>query len=78
MIKVPEKCLCCGALVSGGSDYPGKEFTLRVDNRFGPEPRSGRVFYACGASMSVKGLGSGAYSILFKNCCCDECRSKDC
>jgi hypothetical protein len=58
MIKVPKKCLCCGAGYAGGCQRPGKEF-----------PSIGlRVFYKCGASMSIKESHDYGYLILFKNC----------
>jgi hypothetical protein len=58
MIKVPEKCLCCGAGYAGGCQLPGEEF-----------PLTGlRVFYKCGASMSIKEAHDYGYLILFKNC----------
>lgn len=58
MIKVPAKCLCCGAEYQGGHQLPEK-----------PMKEGLRVFYQCGASMSVKVLFEGVYQILFKNCC---------
>ena len=59
MIKVPKNCLICGAEWIGGCAKPETPF-----------PETGlRVFYKCGASMSIKeDLGDGAYLILFKNC----------
>ncbi len=57
MIKVPSKCLICGSDYMGGHQLPRKEMKEGL-----------RVFYDCGASMSVKTLGEGVYQILFKNC----------
>jgi len=56
-IMMPEKCLVCGESWSGGHTYPPQNMTEGL-----------RVFYSCGASMSVKILNHGVYSILFKNC----------
>ncbi len=58
MIKVPENCLACGAPWSGGHEVPGQMMREGL-----------RVFYECGASMSVKnGSVEGVRNILFKNC----------
>lgn len=56
---VPEACLFCGAAYKGGCEVPGKPF-----------PKVGvRVFYECGASISVWcDLGDGAVHLLTKNC----------
>lgn len=56
-ILVPAKCLRCGAKWTGGHEVPGKPMKFGL-----------RVFYDCGASMSVKRLRWGCCSILFKNC----------
>lgn len=61
MIKVPKKCLVCGSKYMGGAEWPNK-----------PMRPSLRVFYDCGASMSLKVLAEGCYQILFKNCTNDE------
>ena len=59
-IIVPDKCLSCGSDWMGGCQLPGKPFPFGV-----------RVFYNCGASMSVKKLSEDAFQILFKNCCAE-------
>lgn len=56
-IKVPKKCLICGAKWEGGHEVPNKSMKEGL-----------RVFYICGGSMSVKILNKGVYQILFKNC----------
>lgn len=61
MIKVPDKCLICGADWSGGHRVPGKNMKEGL-----------RVFYDCGASMSVEVLSPGIYYVLVKNCVWDE------
>lgn len=65
-IKAPAKCLVCGAKWAGGSCRPGERMK-----------ESYRVFYGCGASMSVKSPlkeydAISPYHILFKNCCSEE------
>jgi hypothetical protein len=57
MIKVPDKCLICKSKWIGGHQKPGKAMTLNL-----------RVFYECGASMSIMEVYDGCYLILFKNC----------
>jgi hypothetical protein len=57
MIKVPENCLVCGSKYQGGTNSTGEGMT-----------EGKRVFYVCGASMSVKKLEHNVYNILFKNC----------
>ena len=60
---VPEKCPCCGAKWSGGCQVPRK-----------PMPDNARVFYNCGASLSIKRrLERYAITLLFKSCNCLEC-----
>ncbi|MEA1883757.1 MAG: hypothetical protein U9N62_04450 [Thermotogota bacterium] len=61
IIKVPEKCLVCGAGYLGGHELPTK-----------PMKEGLRVFYTCGASMSVKILDENTYQILYKNCAGEE------
>ena len=60
---VPEKSLCCGSDYLGGHAVPGQPM------RFGL-----RVFYKCGASLSVwKSAGvENAWLLLSKNCCKGE------
>lgn len=59
---VPEKSLCCGSAWIGGHQLPGRLMKLGL-----------RVFYKCGASLSVHDdLGDGAYFLLSKNCCDKE------
>ena len=55
--KVPEYCLICGADWRGGHNAPLQHMELGL-----------RVFYECGASLSCKDLGNGAYQLLIKNC----------
>jgi len=63
MIKIPDKCLICGEKYMGGHALPNEPFKDGL-----------RIFYHCGASMSVKTLkrpdetGGGTYQILYKNC----------
>lgn len=59
-IKTPERCLVCGAKWKGGASAPGC-----------PMPEYARVFYDCGASMSVEESSlfpHEVFHILFKNC----------
>ena len=62
MIKVPECCMVCGSKYTGGSQVPQKPF----------KDKGERVFYKCGASMSIKEMkeysDTAYYLILFKNC----------
>ena len=61
-IRVPPKCLVCKSMWVGGHSTPGNIMSEGL-----------RVFYECGASMSVKKvLAEGCYQILFKNCTNDE------
>ena len=57
MIKVPAQCLDCGADYSGGHAWKGEPMKAGL-----------RVFYKCGASMSIRVLSEDTYLILFKNC----------
>jgi hypothetical protein len=58
IIQVPSGCLSCGAKWIGGNARPGDKMTKGL-----------RVFYDCGASMSIKeDFGERCYHILFKNC----------
>ena len=59
MINVPKTCMVCGADWAGGCAKPGDKF-----------PDVGlRVFYECGASISVReALEGGSYLVLVKNC----------
>ncbi len=57
-IRTPDTCLACGAVYSGGSALVDARMKVGL-----------RVFYRCGASLSVReDLGDGAYLLLFKNC----------
>jgi hypothetical protein len=58
-LRVPPRCLVCGAKWSGGHERPLHQMQEGL-----------RVFYECGASMSFHygGFTEGAYRILFKNC----------
>ena len=59
MIKVPKNCMVCGADWVGGCAKPEQPF---------PEINV-RVFYECGASISVQANdGWGNYLVLVKNC----------
>ena len=60
-IKAPAHCLVCGADYAGGHGLP-----------FGRMTKGLRVFYKCGASMSVQTETEMAGFILFKNCCGEE------
>lgn len=61
--KTPKVCPCCGAPWRGGSQIPGE-----------PLPLGARVFYRCGASLSIKeNIDGNALILLFKNCCCKSC-----
>ena len=57
-IKVPKHCLICGSEYAGGHAWIGESMEEGL-----------RVFFHCGASMSVKVLSEDVYQILFKNCC---------
>lgn len=63
---ISEKCLICGAPWAGGCEQPGHRY-----------PKAGlRVFYKCGASMSIVGVEFGydldddgyCYFLRLKNC----------
>jgi len=58
-IKAPKKCLICNAKYSGGHCLRSQRMREGM-----------RVFYKCGASMSVTTLDKecAVYQILFKNC----------
>lgn len=58
MLRVPSKCLVCESRWTGGSQLPDKPF----------RGTGQRVFYKCGASMSIKEEFGNGYLILFKNC----------
>lgn len=71
-VRCPLHCLVCGALYQGGHALPGAKMKEGL-----------RVFFGCGASMSVKALDGefvkiveyltiSPYQILFKNCCSEE------
>lgn len=57
---VPHKSLCCGSDYLGGHEIPGK-----------PMKPGLRVFYRCGASLSVHHNAGNdrAWMLLSKNCC---------
>lgn len=57
--KVPETCPACRCRWSGGHEIPNGRMQEGL-----------RVFYDCGASLSCKHLGDGAFQFLFKNCNC--------
>lgn len=58
MIKAPKTCLICGASFSGGHTDAGM-----------PMEVGKRVFYDCGARVSVHSMSDiGAYSLNIKNC----------
>jgi len=56
-LKAPSHCFICGSQYSGGHVLPGEKMKDGL-----------RIFFGCGASMSVKILVPSVYSILFKNC----------
>ena len=61
-ITVPEKSLCCNSNYLGGHELPGN---LMKDGL--------RIFYKCGASLSVYKRGYyGEILLLTKNCCKNE------
>ena len=60
-IKVPSGCLFCGAPWVDGSQVPGKKMKVGL-----------RVFYKCGASLSVTNNDWGSNSIITKNCIKNE------
>ena len=55
--KTPETCPKCGAKYSGGSTAPGDHMQPDM-----------RVFYMCGASISLKDWGKDDPCVLLKNC----------
>lgn len=57
--KTPETCPNCGSKISGGATHPGEDMV--------PDAR---VFYICGASISLRNWGSKEESphIMLKNC----------
>jgi hypothetical protein len=62
MPLVPETCMICGAKWMGGHERPGHRMRPGL-----------RVFYDCGASLSVReGYHEGAFHLLLKNCWCEE------
>ena len=60
-MKVPDKCLICGAPWSGGHETP---FNTMKENL--------RIFYNCGASMVFNRTAIGICYILIKNCLSEE------
>ena len=60
-ILVPEHCLFCGANWNGGHEIPGKEMKVGL-----------RVFYECGASLSIKEEFPEGCFLLTKNCNKDD------
>lgn len=59
---VPASCMICGAKWIGGHERPGHRMKVGL-----------RVFYECGASLSIKeGFFEGAFHLLLKNCWCEE------
>lgn len=60
-VNVPEKCLYCGAKWSGGHQVPNKEMKKGL-----------RVFYTCGASLSIYEQTEDHALLLFKNCVTQE------
>ncbi len=60
--RTPANCMICGAKWIGGHALPG-------------EPMRGglRVFYDCGASLSIHETfpDDGSFKLLIKNCWCD-------
>jgi hypothetical protein len=56
-IKVPEKCLYCGAGWRGGHEVPGKDMKVGL-----------RVFYDCGASLAISEKEDLFLRLLFKGC----------
>ena len=59
-VIVPAKCLICGAEWRGGHQLPNKPMKVGL-----------RVFYDCGASLSIKKesmIEDGCYILLLKNC----------
>lgn len=54
---VPDKCPICEHPYHGGTVVPGRRMGLGL-----------RVFYTCGASVSVSDLGDGMFQMLIKNC----------
>ena len=57
-VRVPQHCMSCGAGYTGGHQIPEQHMTLGL-----------RIFYRCGASLSVaEDLGDGCYMLRFKNC----------
>jgi hypothetical protein len=63
--KAPEKCLFCDSPYMGGHVKPGEHMEMGL-----------RVFYHCGASISIfKGCShpeNGAFHLLVKNCHCEH------
>lgn len=60
---VPEYCPICQAKYVGGHAAAGTRMKIGL-----------RVFYDCGASLSIKkgDVEEGVYHLLLKNCWCDE------
>jgi len=56
-IKVPKKCLYCGSEWIGGHEIPNKLMKPGL-----------RVFYKCGASLSIRESNDIYCLLLFKNC----------
>ena len=56
-VKVPKYCLYCGAGWKGGHQVPGSIMKLGL-----------RVFYFCGASLSITEQTEDYCRLLFKNC----------
>jgi len=62
---VPEKCMMCGAPYKGGHARPGDHMKMGL-----------RVFYDCGASISIfkdcSHPEDGCFHLLTKNCWCEH------
>lgn len=59
---VPAKCLICEAPLSAGHQpLSGNRMRLGL-----------RMFYKCGASISVTSANDGCFQLLIKNCHCEH------
>ena len=56
-IKVPERCLCCGAEWNGGAQVPGR-----------PMKKNYRTFYECGSKVWIEETSKYNTTLIISKC----------